>query len=857
MRIEARYNALLCAAIGIAEAAWIPGFTPQTYRDGDIIPLLQSRVFPPHRSSTTDAPSLTPKQQTHIYAYDDLPIACPSPPRYTGSSSRIPLTLSHIARGDRISVSRHELIFGIDEVDKVLCTLELDSNSLRRIKELIAQGYREEWILDGLPGVRAWLNTTGTGRYYGQGVEIGARVNKEHNRGLVGKVEPPKYEIYNHVSLLVRYRTLGRKHERDVLLTLPETHWADEVSKAQGMDWERVIVGFELFPKSRKVSKTMTKGVEKRVQIWPVPTPTTGKTMRKGKKQQDGEEEKLKIPFTYSVYWREEKEEGEGGMEWRDRWRPFSAAGEEPETTVRYKFSVWLWVFWVLLGYWLASGRTDNVKDEEEGGIRLSSDPPRAARTAPPQPSKKTGKSKKSYGLLSPQHRNVTAPSSLSDDENEKSALSQHRPNPPTYNTTLLPPFLGAGIQVLAHLITIYPLYALNTLHAPYFSHFLTLAILIHLFLIPLSGYVSFYAHAASSSFPGSYPSSSSSLRHRPPRQNTLLTICTLPALVFTGTFLLNTSVWWQAGGTAVPFATLSTTCTAWLLVQSILVYAGSQYAAIELTENNLTSNTHNNPLQQTFTLASAARAVSIGGLPITNTIPRTKPSSSSSYPLTLALAKPTLISLLAATTPFLTAFLAAKITSFVSSCSMTHINLLHASFFLRLTLDTEWVCSDYNYHFNNINPTPPSLLLIITIAGLTFLSTVMFTSTYLLPITTHIPTTTTNNTKHPPPPPPPARFLLSHHHHHYHPLFLPTSSPTLLLFVGLLYQYLTNPMRPAGIVPAVLHTAVLASVCVAFGMGLAGLRVLGVVVVLLVGSGRVWKGKGKREEVEAGGKEK
>ncbi|CAI6339655.1 unnamed protein product [Periconia digitata] len=822
MHLETRGKALLCATIWslAVEAAWVPGFTPQTYRDGDILPLLQTRASSPHTSSPD-------------HAYANLPIACPPSSHYPGTSSRIPLSLAQIARGDRITVSQHNLVFGIDEVDKLLCTLDLDTSAARRAKDLIAKGYRQEWVLDGLPGVQAWRNISGTGRYHARGASLGAKIEDEHNVDAMRKGVPQAYEVYNHMDLLIRYRSLGRPRQLDALLSLPEARRDEELAKLQGVEWERVVVGFEMFPRSRKVAATMAAGkaVEKRMRIWPLPVSTgTGRTMRKGKKVEviDGgkEEGKVRVPVTYSVYWREEKREDDGGLEWEDRWERFTLA-EEAESTVPYKFSVWTWVIWLVFGYWLGSGPSKDA--EEENKDDDSSIPPQAIKSVQMQPNKKPGKAKKSYGLLSQQHKSAIPQSSLSDDEDEKQSLKP-APLPPnissprfrTYISTFLPPFLGAGIQSLTLLTTIFSIYLLNFAHVPYFSHFLTLSILTHLTLLVSSGYVSFYVHTTTQSYPAHRSALPQPTFQNLLQKNTLLTIFTLPILTLVATWLINLNVWWQAGGTAIPFSTVIAAGTLWVFIQATLVLAGSWYAAVELSEKSSATTS-------------------------TTAIIRSSISTAVTFPPPSRF-KTAFCFVLAGLAPFVVAWGALEGLSLAFFCRRQelyiHIKVLTAKF------DAQFQCSGA---YSSIWSARGWSGVMGTWEGLFILGLVGIFSGMTVVLSTKISgsillggkgrggdkhtLTTQHQQQHNP-----TAALLSH--------CTLATTPALILYILLQYTSLTNPLRPVGVIPALLYAAYTALACIVCALGCAA---LGSLSVGFGGWGMRGQG-GVREGVRGGG---
>jgi transmembrane 9 superfamily member 2/4 len=131
------------------------------------------------------------------------------------------LNLGEVLRGDRITVSDYELVFGQDEEVRYLCAKEVDAEGLRRTREFIRDGFVAEWIADNRPGATSFQSTDKTRKYYVAGFRIGEEIVGAQGAGSA-------YIINNHVTLVVRY------------------HRAPGKDGAKG----KVIVGFEVFPKS-------------------------------------------------------------------------------------------------------------------------------------------------------------------------------------------------------------------------------------------------------------------------------------------------------------------------------------------------------------------------------------------------------------------------------------------------------------------------------------------------------------------------------------------------------------------------------------------------------------------------------
>ncbi|KAK6458920.1 uncharacterized protein RJT20DRAFT_10449 [Scheffersomyces xylosifermentans] len=195
------------------------------------------------------------------YEYYKLPFVCPP-----GDTAKpVHLSLGEILRGDRIWQSNYELYFGVDMPCMRLCDLIARENNLKRADSLIKNGYVVHWSLDGLPGATTFVSNNNY-KYYAAGFPLGF-------------VKDDISYIYNHVMIVIRYHTEG-----------PNKH---------------SIVGFEVYPKS--VSNEQCPGSSKNFQNFAIPV----------EYKSDGKlaPQKSIIPYTYSVYWREDN-----SIEYDSRW---------------------------------------------------------------------------------------------------------------------------------------------------------------------------------------------------------------------------------------------------------------------------------------------------------------------------------------------------------------------------------------------------------------------------------------------------------------------------------------------------------------------------------------------------------
>ncbi|CAN3357381.1 transmembrane 9 superfamily member 3 [Diutina catenulata] len=188
------------------------------------------------------------------FGWYSLPFVCPP----AHDQRPLALSLGEILRGDRKWESNYQLQFGIDQPCARLCDFIARETGIQRADKLIRDGYVVHWEVDGLPGATTF--NEGRKKYYAAGFPL----------GFVGS-NGMAY-IYNHVQLVFRTHT-------------------DSESGRQS------IVGFEVYPKS--VSNEQCPGSSKNFENFalPIDRDENGRLLPR----------KETIPWTYSVYWREDR----------------------------------------------------------------------------------------------------------------------------------------------------------------------------------------------------------------------------------------------------------------------------------------------------------------------------------------------------------------------------------------------------------------------------------------------------------------------------------------------------------------------------------------------------------------------
>jgi len=224
------------------------------------------------------------------------------------SGTSVQLNLGEIFRGDRIVVSDYDITLGEDYEIRHLCNRVIDRKTLETAKELIHQGYMAEWIVDNLPGATRFQSLDRARNYYTVGFKIGYEHFMDGNKD-------PTYYINNHATLVLRYRQAPGK---------------------AGLQGKKVIVGFEVYPKSIERANRTKDGIPRDVDG---PHKGLELAMQNDLKEEgpryaegegnsttmrnDDENATMNIPYTYSVYFREEE-----NVEWASRWDLYSVDQE-------------------------------------------------------------------------------------------------------------------------------------------------------------------------------------------------------------------------------------------------------------------------------------------------------------------------------------------------------------------------------------------------------------------------------------------------------------------------------------------------------------------------------------------------
>lgn len=486
------------------------------------------------------------------YAYYDLPFVCPAtghtrPGSGLLSGQSISLNLGEVLRGDRIVISDLELSMMKDTECNMLCNREVTRRDVKRAKELVRDGYVVEWIVDNLPGATSFVTVDKTRKYYAAGFKLGFTDTSS------GK---PRYFLNNHHTVVIRYRNApGRAGERG----------------------EKVIVGFEVYPKSIGPTNRRNKdgcpadlqNVEQNFELYMPPNKTLtdasyalySQSSYHPETEEDLDDDaKMTIPYTYSVYFREDDT-----VDWNKRWDLYFVNQEEGSRihwlAIINSFIICGLLTGIVLMIIAKTIRTDikGYKDAraEEGKLKLLRRTPRTPRLA-----------EKAPGLLDQEgdadhDADVSSDDDAIEDVTGWKLLHADVFRAPTYGW-ILAPLVGSGMQLLFMAVGLVLLSALGILNPSLRGGFISFGVGLFVFAGLFSGYFSARVYKT---FDGQ-----DFLR------NAMVTALLFPGLAFGLIFILNLFVWAQASSTAIPFGTLIALLLLWLFIQLPLVYVGSKY---------------------------------------------------------------------------------------------------------------------------------------------------------------------------------------------------------------------------------------------------------------------------------------
>lgn len=450
---------------------------------------------------------------------------------------------------------------------RYLCDRIVSRRDVRWAQQLIEDGYVTEWILDNLPGATSFVTVDRSRKYYAAGFKMG---EKELDLDS-GKM---RYILNNHFTMVVRWR------------------------KAPGKEGDRggkVVVGFEVYTKSIGGSHRNETGCPEvssdpeKFQLYIAPNntelaakyPDSSYLPEEDINVHDGAT--LTIPYTYSVYFREEE-----SIEWSNRWDLYFTDQEDSSATH------WL----AILNSFIISGILGGVVvvivgRTSQGDLRGRGDGLlEEARLSTRKGRSGDRKSSKS-GLLEKISETEADGDQSSDDEAAEEVTGWKLLHGDVFRTPpytgLFAPLIGSGMQLLFMVAGLLFLSCLGILNPSFRGGFVSVGVGLFIFAGAFSGYFSarvyktFGGHNWRKNTLMVSCSSLLKLRKDLERSPNLVQTATLfPGLLFCLFFILNLFVWAQASSTALPFGTLVGLVSLWLLIQVPLVYAGSWYGYVK-----------------------------------------------------------------------------------------------------------------------------------------------------------------------------------------------------------------------------------------------------------------------------------
>lgn len=457
------------------------------------------------------------------------------------------LNLGEVLRGDRIIASDMVLEMGRDKKCAMLCQTSVTKAELEKSQEVIRKGYQVEWIVDNLPGGTTWVADNEDRRYYSSGFDLGFTQEVQDD-------EPAAY-LNNHFTIVIRHRKApGRAGARGESLIVGFEIYPKSLGPAYERDDDGCPVDFQgdspEIPDKGSFELAMPPGGSKASALRAFLDPDDDNF---GKTSEDDEDQpELVIPYTYSVYFKEDET-----IEWSHRWDRYL---DPPGTAYVHQLAIVnsLIICAMLTGVVLIilakTVRSDINKYKDAEGGRLRKLP--------------KGKGKAGPGLLGEEADDEDG---LSDDEGEAleditgwKLLHSDVFRAPS-QITLLAPLIGSGTQLLFTTVSVIVLSAAGVLNPSFRGGFLSVGIGLFVAAGLMAGYFSAKVYR---SFGGEREF-----------RNALLTEGVLPAVVVPCVLVLDCVVWVEGSSTAVPVTTLLGLVLLWACVQIPLVHVGSWYA--------------------------------------------------------------------------------------------------------------------------------------------------------------------------------------------------------------------------------------------------------------------------------------
>lgn len=417
---------------------------------------------------------------------------------------------------------------GEDQEFEQLCIHTVDRKDVYWAQDLIRERYMVDWIVDNLPGATSFVTTDKTRKYYAAGFKLGWMEVDQYDM-------QPKYFINNHVTLVFRYKAAPGK---------------------AGRNGKKIIIGFEVYPKSIEAGHRNETGYPLDINDISGPMELAlsfNETYNDGAYEQK-ESETLDIPFSYSVYFREDENDG---LQWANRWDMYFVSDEDSRS-VHWLAIINSLVISGFLTALVAVIFTRTIRGDIKGYVEtgLEEGKIKIKRT--------TRKSiDKSGGLLEPVELEDT--DSSEDDETLEDITGWKLVHGDVFRTPaygpVLAPLVGSGMQLVFMASGILLLSCIGILNPSFRGGYVSVGVSLFIIAGLFSGYFSARVYKT---FGGQLW-----------QHNIVVTGSLVPGLLFAIIFILNLFVWAQASSNAIPFGTLLALLFLWLLVQLPLVFVG------------------------------------------------------------------------------------------------------------------------------------------------------------------------------------------------------------------------------------------------------------------------------------------
>lgn len=203
--------ACLLALPQLASAFYLPGVAPTSYKKGDAVPLHVNSIKPGSSADTSRLQSVISYDYYHPIFQFCTPPDGPKP---------VSESLGSILFGDRIMTSPFDLRMRENKTCLPLCSKSYDAIRLKFLKTRVEQGYKVNWLVDGLPAGQQMEDYQDGSTFYTPGFDLGAT-------GEDGSVA-----FHNHFNIFIEYHNVksetitdgGQTHSRVVgVVVQPES----------------------------------------------------------------------------------------------------------------------------------------------------------------------------------------------------------------------------------------------------------------------------------------------------------------------------------------------------------------------------------------------------------------------------------------------------------------------------------------------------------------------------------------------------------------------------------------------------------------------------------------------------------